>query len=282
MAEERKVEFAGSGVIKKCPNCGAQIEAFQARCPACGFAISGVERGGTSSLQVFMDKYLSEYNKERQLDMINTFPIPNTIEDTIEFALLAVQQVKSYAQSQKENTSVMKAYNGFFIQQWQVIGKMFTGATKEITDNDFLIAWKNKLDQVCQRAKIAYPQDRTNLERLDTLVKDAEKEFGGLKKKKARTRTIIAAVVIGFIVGIYGILIPIWDKHEAKNKEIERLEKLTTEIQTDIAEGNYDDAEFKLMDFKWKYNKDESQITIWEEKNAFLRKQLESKKEGKK
>ena len=49
MAEERKVEFAGGGVIKKCPNCGAQIEAFHVRCPVCGFAISGVEEGGSAA-----------------------------------------------------------------------------------------------------------------------------------------------------------------------------------------------------------------------------------------
>lgn len=279
MAEERKVEFAGSGIIKKCPNCGQQLDVFQAKCPACGFAISGVDKGGTSSVQTFLEQYLGESDNARKLDMINTFPIPNTIEDTIEFAIMAVQQVKSYAMSQKE-TGYANNMSGLGLKD--IFASTVNGITagKMVTSTDFRIAWKNKLDQVCQRAKIAYPQDRASLQHLDMLVKDAENAVNALEKGRKKSRTIIFASIIGISVLIYGILLPIMDRSEKKQGETSRLEKMTAEIQTDIAEGNYDAAELRLLDFRWTYDKDESQISIWEEKKALLVKQLESKKKA--
>lgn len=282
MAEERKVEFAGNGTVKKCPNCGQTLDVFQARCPACGFAIGGEERGGSTALKNFLDVYTNEKDNVRKLEMIDTFPIPNTIEDTVEFALLAAQQVKSYLIRKEETGREGGDFKGFK----DTFAEVVNGATssKMITNTDFRIAWQNKLDQICYRAKIAYPQEKEKLAQLDMILDDVKNVDKETKKKiKKQSRGESVSFVLIFIVLLI-IIFGCWyfaGTFEKKHKvETQRLETLMTEIQTDIAEGNYDTAELKLLDFRWTYDKDESQISIWEEKKALLVKQLESKKKA--
>ena len=282
MAEERKVEFAGNGTVKKCPNCGQTLDVFQARCPACGFAIGGEERGGSTALKNFLDVYTNEKDNVRKLEMIDTFPIPNTIEDTVEFALLAAQQVKSYLIRKEETGREGGDFKGFK----DTFAEVVNGATssKMITNTDFRIAWQNKLDQICYRAKSAYPQEKEKLAQLDMILDDVKNVDKETKKKiKKQSRGESVSFVLIFIVLLI-IIFGCWyfaGTFEKKHKvETQRLETLMTEIQTDIAEGNYDTAELKLLDFRWTYDKDESQISIWEEKKALLVKQLVSKKKA--
>lgn len=280
MAEERKVEFAGNGVIKKCPNCGQQLEAFQARCPACGFAIGGAERGGSDALKKFLDVYTNEKDKSRKLEMIDTFPIPNTIEDTIEFALLAAQQVKSYVIRKEETGSDGYEFEGFKSVFTDLVNG--TTASKCIKNTDFRIAWQNKLEQICYRAKIAYPQEKERLAQLDMIVDDvkgADKET----KKKAKKKSI--GENVGFVLYIIIIFIIIFGlsymgiTFDKKDKaETQRLENLMTEIQADIEKGNYDDAELKVLNLTWNlYDKEKKKD--WKEKQQALKKRLEKAKE---
>lgn len=41
MAETRQQEYVGT--IRKCPNCGAIVEAFQTRCSLCGFELNNIK-----------------------------------------------------------------------------------------------------------------------------------------------------------------------------------------------------------------------------------------------
>lgn len=280
MAEERKVEFAGNGTIKKCPNCGAQLDVFQARCPACGFAIGGAERGGSDALKKFLDVYTNEKDKSRKLEMIDTFPIPNTVEDTIEFALLAAQQVKSYVIRKEETGSDGCDFEGFKGVFTDLVNG--TTASKSIKNADFRIAWQNKLEQICYRAKIAYPKEKERLAQLDMIVddvKNADKET----KKKAKKKSI--GENVGFVLYIIVLFIIIFglsymgitfDKED--KAETQRLENLMTEIQADIEKGNYDDAELKVLNLTWNLDGKEKKKD-WKEKQQALKKRLEKAKE---
>lgn len=287
MAEERKVEFAGNGTIKKCPNCGAQLDVFQARCPACGFAIGGAERGGSDALKKFLDAYTNEKDNARKLEMIDTFPIPNTIEDTIEFALLAAQQVKSYTIRKMEKGTD----GGDIIGFKGVFDEIINGTTagKSVTNTDFRIAWQNKLEQICYRAKITYPQEKERLAQLDMIVDDAKnvEETRKKAKKKAESKsigekvssvfkTILIFLMFAIIIGTGYYFYSTYEKK--KNDETQRLEKLMTEIQTDIAEENYDDAELKILNLTWNFYGTEKK-TDWKEKQQVLKKRLEKAKE---
>lgn len=280
MAEERKVEFAGNGTIKKCPNCGAQLEAFQARCPACGFAIGGAERGGSVSLKKFLDAYTNEKDNARKLEMIDTFPIPNTIEDTVEFALLAAQQVRSYLMRKAETGSNEGDIQGFKAAFAEVLNG--TTASKRIKNDDFRIAWQNKLDQICYRAKIAYPQEKEMIAQLDRIVDDV-KNVGKETEKKAKKKSIgdnvgIVLCIIVFFILLFGSFY-MFSTFDKKDKaETQRLETLMTEIQADIEEGNYDDAELKVLNLTWNLD-DKEKKKDWKEKQQALKKRLEKAKE---
>ncbi|MBD5441835.1 MAG: zinc ribbon domain-containing protein [Treponema sp.] len=281
MAEERKVEFAGSGTIKKCPNCGAQLEAFQARCPVCGFAIGGAERGGSVSLKKFLDAYTNEKDNARKLEMVNTFPIPNTIEDTIEFAIVASQQVKTYAMSKK---GLDKKDGKFAELCLKGLSNMTVNGifSNKIDYTDFCIAWKNKLDEAYMRAKISYPNDEVNLKNIYMLVTDAEDILDPSKnkkllkrfKKESKVKKIILSIIAFYVVmGVLGFILT-KDLDKKENLKRNKFENLMTEIQADIDEGNYDDAELKLLDFDVRYEGES-----WREKKEFLKKQLEKAKE---
>lgn len=312
MAEERKVEFAGNGTIKKCPNCGAQLEAFQARCPACGFAIGGADKGGTSAVQMFLDQYNAESDNARKLVMINTFPIPNTIEDTIEFAILASQQAKTYAMLEQEQKRKGGQYAGLGLKDLLIMTVNGVSSNKLINNIDFCIAWKNKLDEAYMRARISYPNDEVNLENIYMLIKDVENVVNHSKntfspfsnpfknpfasfnkttaaskndvasskndvappKKKSKVKKVILTIIAFYVVmGVLGFILT-KDLDKKENLKHSKFENLMTEIQADIDEGNYDDAELKLLDFDVRYEGES-----WKEKKEFLKKQLEKAKE---
>ena len=261
MAEERKVEFAGSGVIKKCPNCGAQIEAFQVRCSACGFEISGVEEGGTAALKNFLDKY-GKADVWKQARMVKTFPLPNTVEDIIEFTLFASQQIRA-------------------ISRESAIGD---------TDINICAAWSAKLEEARARAGLSFQKDDPRQANFEALIADSMKNVELVNtmvaKKKRRTKLYIGIALFIFLGFIFSL--PISEYVIVPTRETWRLEKLQTEIQYDISAGDYTAAELKLAEFKWTHdyagNKTKAQIQVntWAAKRATLQKQLEEAKKGKK
>ena len=277
MATERKVEFAGGGVIKKCPNCGAQIDAFQVQCPACGFEIRGEEEGGSAALKNFLNKY-KKVNIWGRADMVKTFPLPNTIEDITEFTLFASQQIKAI--SKQSNIS------GPYI--------------------DICAAWSAKLEEARIRAGLSFSKDDPRAENFKTFIEDSAKDVElvyklSAKQKKENVKqkakqkwndrigcmgTVIALTISAlFWVAIiyYGCG---FNDGVAFRKETRRLEKLQTEVQYDISAGDYTAAELKLAEFKWTYNADrkeyQTHINTWAAKRELLQKQLEEAKKGKK
>ena len=166
MAEERQVEFAGGGVIKKCPNCGAQIEAFQVRCPVCGFAISGESRGGSASLKTFLDMYSRESDGERKTETVRTFPIPNTIEDIIEFSLFAFQQIKSITSGNAVPAP------------WEL---------------NLCAAWYAKLDEARLRASLSFSNNESGKLNFDTLMGEAAGAIDASRKRSEEAARIAAA-----------------------------------------------------------------------------------------
>ena len=95
------------GTLEKCPNCGTVVEAGTVRCEACGYAFRGVEANSSvERLSALLREADEEYSKRKQkmgflsqLDnsqtehqnrirnIVNTFPIPSTKEDLLEFIM---------------------------------------------------------------------------------------------------------------------------------------------------------------------------------------------------
>lgn len=165
---QRQQEYAGT--ILKCPNCGAVIGETTAICPDCGMRIS--RRRAVSSVQEFKDQLMAiEYTRKRgqggvfgvytapdpadtkKLSLIRNFPIPNSVDDIMEFMFLAVANIDVAL----SKNSMMNKLNG--TQQ------VDTAATIGRTISN---AWVTKMQQAYQKAEIMFPDDPafTSIQRL--------------------------------------------------------------------------------------------------------------------
>lgn len=85
------------GVVRKCPHCGATVEAGTVKCPECEYEFVGVANNSTMELLArklkeidakFSNKNDSEDRKVRNNELANaisSIPIPTTREDLLEF-----------------------------------------------------------------------------------------------------------------------------------------------------------------------------------------------------
>lgn len=156
---ERQQEYVGK--ILKCPNCGGNITETTAICPECGIQITG--RTAVSSIQVFKEQLMAIENSRKsglggvfsvytpanksdiqKLSLIRNFPIPNSIDDCLEFMMLAIANID--VNLSKNTLSNRMSSNG----------QVETGATIGRTISN---AWVAKMEQVYKKAEILFPND---------------------------------------------------------------------------------------------------------------------------
>ena len=93
------------GEVRKCPNCGAQVKGGSAVCTECGYVFTNVSANSSAEkLQAKLDEFnrrqeqradsrgylrtVFDSNTSRwkqKMEIISTFPVPNTREDLLEF-----------------------------------------------------------------------------------------------------------------------------------------------------------------------------------------------------
>ncbi len=153
---KRQQEYVGK--ILKCPNCGAHITETTAVCPDCGEKITG--KTAVSSIQIFKEQLMAiensrksslgdMFNKVNKSDMqkltlIRSFPIPNSIDDCLEFMMLAIANI---------DVSLSKKT---FINRINESGKIENANTIDRTISN---AWVSKMEQVYRKAEIVFPND---------------------------------------------------------------------------------------------------------------------------
>lgn len=154
------------GDVRKCPQCGAVVQAMQAVCPECGHNFSGIEANASfSALMRMLDKVESERNDSevtglfsasvkmfsdalgiknktdnRKKDIIKNYPIPTTKEDLLEFLSMSVPNAK-------------------------MVGNFFTKKNPEYeAHNEYVPVWKAKCEQVMIKAKMSLKNDKEVME----------------------------------------------------------------------------------------------------------------------
>lgn len=175
---ERKEEFTGR--VYKCPNCGQILDAFTEKCPACGYELRGMQSTGAvhdleqKLEQIEAQRPVSGKNSlwspgktmtrslfvsdtdEKEINLIKTFPVPNTREDIFEFMILATSNVD------------VKDYN-FFHEASE-------------SEKQFNDAWLSKAKQVLQKAKQTL-RNPADLEQIQRLYDNTENGIEREKKK---------------------------------------------------------------------------------------------------
>ena len=137
------------GEVRKCPACGAIVEAFTAFCPSCGHQFSNV--AANSSIQRLFDmlnQVESESNGSvwaelglggdkdlrRRKAIIQNFPIPTTKEDILEFLSLAVPLARK-------------------VSIW----------SDDVQAREMYPTWRAKCEQIIMKAKFSMKDDKETL-----------------------------------------------------------------------------------------------------------------------
>lgn len=228
-------EFEYEGKIIKCPNCGEPLASFQARCPACGHEIreakvSSVVKEFASKLEAieaiadptrkgFLRKKLEKdeisEKEERKIELIRSFPVPNTKEDMLEFMILATSCISYDLYDSCKSESVSRG-------------------PKEVN-----AAWYAKVQQVYEKAKRSNFADDT-FEQIEGLYIKCKGDIRHAKKKGiVKWILMFAWIPLAWIILLSAIAI---SDHNEKANEIKRLEAIVVEVQEALEDGEYKHA----------------------------------------
>lgn len=228
-------EFEYEGKIIKCPNCGEPLASFQARCPACGHEIretkvSSVVKEFASKLEAieaiadptrkgFLRKKLEKdeisEKEERKIELIRSFPVPNTKEDMLEFMILATSCISYDLYDSCKSESVSRG-------------------PKEVN-----AAWYAKVQQVYEKAKRNNFSDDT-FQQIESLYTKCKYDIRRAKKKGIVKWILMFAWIPLFPIIVF-TTIHISEVNTEKN-EIRRLEAIVVEVQEALVDGEYKHA----------------------------------------
>ena len=196
------------GEVHKCPSCGELVNSFQTKC-SCGYEMRGVRN--VSSVLELSNKLQSLESQrgtikykiasicnskqdiilKQKIEMINTFPIPNTKEDLLEFAILA----KSHLVSADRNGD----------------GKLSED------EREMFMSWNIKLEQCYEKGSIILSGERDIL-RLQEIIESVRnlKSYKILRKTKGAN---VASKVGWGILNVYTLGIPAILAHKFKKNK---------------------------------------------------------------
>ena len=196
--EQRKTVYDGE--IHKCPNCGALLNAYESVCETCGYERRGAK--ATSSVQelaqkleaieaqrppkkvrsvftqAFTQGHISKTD-EQKINLIQSFPIPNTKEDILEFAVLAISNV---------DPDVFSTMN---------MSNPYNNAPKQAISN----AWLSKFEQAYQKGRLMFGNS-PELENMNSLYIAKKKSI----KIKKNAIWIAYGIIFGGL-GLFGAII---------------------------------------------------------------------------
>lgn len=154
------------GDVRKCPACGALVPAFKGVCQECGFEFTNID-ANLSSKQL-ADKLLKENDDKKKIEIIETFPIPTTKADLLEFL-----------------TSLKP----------RVLGEY----------NQYTDAYFKKYQECIEKAKVAFEGDKQLQGFIDSCP-ELEKHFKSIRLK-SRSENIIAWIWKNKIVVIISAVV---------------------------------------------------------------------------
>ncbi len=155
------------GRLHKCPNCGELISFDEVKCPSCGYEIR--DRGVTVSVQVLFDKIMDTDDLDKKIELIKTFPVPNTREDILEFMLLAKANFDAKYYATNKNVDSVSS------------------------------AWLSKIDQCYAKASVIL-RDRRDIDTVEEIYSSIHKDT-----KKIQTTKLIM-IFAGFAAIIASVI----------------------------------------------------------------------------
>lgn len=164
--EQKRVNLK-EGRLHKCPNCGELISFDDVKCPSCGYEIR--DREVNASVQSLFDKVLATEDLDKKIELIKTFPIPNTREDILEFMLLAKSNFDAKYYATNKNIDSVSS------------------------------AWLSKIDQCYIKAKILL-RDKRDLDTVEDIYSGIHKETKNIQRSK------LLMIIGGFVAIITSVV----------------------------------------------------------------------------
>ena len=213
------------GDVRKCPACGALVPAFKGVCQECGFEFTNID-ANLSSKQL-ADKLLKENDDKKKIEIIETFPIPTTKADLLEFL-----------------TSLKP----------RVLGEY----------NQYTDAYFKKYQECIEKAKVAFNEDKqlkpfvegfSEIENRKKALKKSQVRKGRLAKVvapfKSLWETISDSLLLKAIVLVVFLIFAIKGvKFISQNKEKQQMER----FETALTNGDLHTAKVWLEENKNRFN----------------------------
>lgn len=164
---EQKRVNPKEGRLHKCPNCGELISFDDVKCPSCGYEIR--DREVNASVKSLFEKVLATEDLDKKIELIKTFPIPNTREDILEFMLLAKSNFDAKYYATNKNVDSISS------------------------------AWLSKIDQCYAKAKILL-FDKRDLDIVEEIYSGIHKETKNIQRNK------LLMIIGGFVAIIVSVI----------------------------------------------------------------------------
>ena len=256
------------GELRKCPHCGAPLKSFEAVCSVCGYELRGVKASKTTQqlaeeiaqLERTRPKQKEKPKKEKKkfssnnedepdeidksiANLIQTFPIPNSKEDVIEFIVLAMSNADT-----------------------EVLDSLAKNGANWAARNIISEAWISKLEQAYQKAKILFGES-PEFTQLQAMYERKQTEIKkGRKKASRENRNYFIGFCIFFIsVFVLAHFAGLMADKNYVEEEAQRLEGIYSEVQVEISNGNYEVAFMKVNNLYYIYRSDDEEYHSKEE-----------------
>ena len=162
----------GTSKVRKCPNCGEVLSAFDTNCPTCGCELRNSDI--TNAMELFMKK-LSEFDdkceklglsddedsdskikelNDLKFEYIRNYIVPRTKEDFLEFAVLSKSNIE--LRLYKKNGTFDFTHGCGTISEYE--------KRKKFSD-----AWWSMLQQIFDKSKIMFSNDDDTYKKIEQL-----------------------------------------------------------------------------------------------------------------
>ena len=135
-APPQQVNNGKHGSVRKCPSCGAPVEAGTVKCAECGYAFVGIEANNSvTKLSEQLAKIENRFSNQggdlgaaigsffgnsrhttEVVSIISNFPVPTTKEDLLELILFVQPKTKHHSNESGEENKIATAYHRKYVE----------------------------------------------------------------------------------------------------------------------------------------------------------------------